>query len=136
NDGGTPIVSYQVSVYNSSGGAATGVTGLTTQPTGSSATSYTFTGLTNGTAYTFKVAATNAVGTGSQSALSSAVTPVAVPSAPLLDGKTAGEGKASLTWTAPLSTGGTAISDYQVTVYNSSGGAATGVTGATTRSVG
>ena len=40
-----------------------------------SATSTTVTGLTNGSAYTFKVSATNGIGTGSASAASSAVTP-------------------------------------------------------------
>ena len=40
-------------------------------------TSDTITGLTNGTAYTFTVAAINAVGTGAASAASAAITPSA-----------------------------------------------------------
>jgi Fibronectin type III domain len=41
------------------------------------ATSTTITALTNGTSYTFKVTATNAIGTGPPSAASNAVTPSA-----------------------------------------------------------
>ena len=41
----------------------------------STATTQTITGLTNGTTYTFRVAAKNAKGTGAQSAASNAVTP-------------------------------------------------------------
>src|SRR5207253_326537 len=52
-DGGSPITGYTVT---SSGGQ--------TAIAGGSSTSVTVTGLTNGTAYTFTVTATNVVGTG------------------------------------------------------------------------
>src|SRR5206468_2523800 len=123
SDGGSAITDYQVTVYNSAGGTPTGVTGATTRSVGSATTSYTFTGLTNGTAYTFKVAAVNAVGTGPQSLASAAVTPVAAPAMPIRVASTPADTAVDLTWTAPTSNGGTAITDYEVTVYNSTGGA-------------
>ena len=66
----------------SNGGAAiTGYT-VTSNPGGftanGAASPITVTGLTNGTAYTFTVAATNSAGTGAASAPSNAVTPAAV----------------------------------------------------------
>ena len=60
-DGGSAITSYTVTPYI----GATAQTAKTV--TGSPpATSTTVTGLTNGTAYTFKVTATNTIGTGAQ----------------------------------------------------------------------
>ena len=47
-----------------------------------SASPLTVTGLTNGTAYTFTVTATNSIGTGPASAASNSVTPTAAPVAP------------------------------------------------------
>src|SRR3972149_2936135 len=81
-------------------------------------TSTTISGLTNGTTYTFKVAATNAIGTGPQSAASNAVTPsAAVPGAPTRVAATAGNASAGVSWTAPGSNGGSAITNYVVTPY-------------------
>jgi len=69
-DGGSPITSYSVTPYIGSTAQAP-VTVSGTPPV----TSATVNGLTNGTAYTFTVAATNALGTGPPSAASNAVTP-------------------------------------------------------------
>jgi hypothetical protein len=65
----TPITSYTVQ-YSSNGGSTWTTWG--TSPTTNSAT---ITSLTNGTAYTFKVLATNAVGSSAYSSASSSVTP-------------------------------------------------------------
>ena len=65
SDGGSPITGYTVTPYI--GATAQTPTTVTGTPP---ATSTTVTGLTNGTAYTFKVTATNAVGTGPASAAS------------------------------------------------------------------
>ncbi|MDZ4260996.1 MAG: fibronectin type III domain-containing protein, partial [Pseudomonadota bacterium] len=84
--------------------------------TGSGASSpITVTGLTNGTAYTFIVNATNSVGSGSASAASNSVTPAALPGAPTIGSATAGDTEAAVTFTAPASNGGSAITSYTVT---------------------
>ncbi|MSV60652.1 MAG: hypothetical protein F2901_04685, partial [Actinobacteria bacterium] len=83
----------------------------------SSATSATVTGLTNGTTYTFQVAAVNDARTGSYSARSSEVTPRTVPGIPTNATAVANNiGGVKIDWSAPTSDGGAAISDYQVTI--------------------
>ena len=67
-------------------------------------------GLTNGKIYHFKVAAVNALGTGPMSKVGNAVTPaLTVPGAPTIGTAFAGVGSATVTWTAPASDGGSAI---------------------------
>ena len=75
----------------------------------------TVTGLTNGTPYTFTVTATNDVGTSSPSVSSNSITPMTVPSAPIISTTTAGNAEATITFTAPVSDGGSSITGYTVT---------------------
>ncbi|HMC69693.1 MAG TPA: fibronectin type III domain-containing protein, partial [Mycobacteriales bacterium] len=94
-------------------------TAQATISTGSTATAYTVTGLTNGTAYTFTVAASNASGTGAESAASQAVTPAppTVPGAPTAVTGAPRDSAVALTWTAPGSDGGSTITGYRITPY-------------------
>ncbi len=107
-DGGSAITGYNVT-YVGGGAQGTIAVGLVTQTT--------VTGLANGTAYTFRVAAKNAAGTGALSAESNAVIPRTVPGAPTGVTATAGAGQATINWTPPSSDGGDAISSYEVTSY-------------------
>ena len=119
NTGGSPITGYTVRVYT---GASTTV--LKTVTAAGSATSLAVSGLTNGTGYTFTVAATNVAGTGAFSARSAAVTPATVPTAPAIRtaiaGATGGAITATATWAAPTSTGGAPITGYRVTALRMS----------------
>ena len=69
SNNGSPITGYTVTPF-------IGSTAQTPVPVSNgSATSATVTGLTNGTAYTFTVSATNSIGTGAASTASGAATP-------------------------------------------------------------
>jgi hypothetical protein len=75
-------------------------------------TTVTCSGLTGGTNYTLHVTASNAVGTsGSGSRSGTALT---IPAAPIATASPA-NGALSVTWTAPSSNGGTAITSYTAT---------------------
>ena len=83
------------------------------------ATKATITGLSNGTGYTFTVTAGNVGGTGPASEHSKVVTPTSIttPSAPTSVTAAGATGQALVSWTAPASTGGGAITSYTVTPY-------------------
>ncbi len=121
--GGKASVSF-VPPESDGGTAITGYT-VTSRPGGMTATGatspITVTGLTNGTAYTFKVTATNDVGTGPASARSNRVTPETVPFAPKIGTAVKGSGQATVYFTAPAAVGdvpgngGSPITSYTVT---------------------
>lgn len=103
--------------YNVYRGSTSGGQSATPIATGITGTSYTNTGLTNGTAYYYKVAAINASGTSAPSSEASA-TPVSgsAPSAPAGLTATAGNAQVSLGWTA--SPGAASYEIYRGTTSN------------------
>ena len=105
-DNGSAITAY--AVYRST---TSGVLGSPiAHPTGSS---FTDTGLTNGTTYYYTVTATNAAGEGPDSGQVS-TTPRTVPSAPTAVSASFGDGTVSLTWAAPADDGGATVASYVV----------------------
>lgn len=95
---------------------------------------FTISGLTNGTSYQAIFRATNAIGTSPSSTLYSG-TPRTTPSAP--NGITVSQGPASaiVSWTAPTSNGGSAVTGYTATAYSASTGGTVSGTACTTASL-
>lgn len=102
---GATVTLYTVTA---SPGGATG-----TSPGGGTAT---VTGLTNGTAYTFTVVASNAVGQSAPSVPSNAVTPAGLPGPPSNVQAVLGDRQATVTWGAAAGNGAP-ILGYTVTAY-------------------
>ena len=119
NDGGSSITGYDVYKGTTKGGeiyTSTACTG------GSTATSCTVTGLTNGDTYYFTVEAANGIGNSGYSNEEGPETPETTPGAPTLTAATGSSGEVKLTWTAPSSDGGSSITGYDVYMGTSSGG--------------
>ena len=116
SNGGSAITGY--SIYRStSSGTETFLASV------GNVTTYTDSPVTNGTTYYYTVAAVNSIGTGPQSNERSATssTGTSVPGAPSLSSASGGDGSVGLSWSAPSSDGGSAITGYTIYRGTSSG---------------
>ena len=115
DDGGAAISGYRVEVSTDNSSWSD-----LAADTGSTATTYGHTGLTAGSTRYYRVSATNSVGTSLTSDTASATTAAAAPTTPGtptgLAATANGQARIDLSWTAPSSDGGAAISGYRVEV--------------------
>lgn len=111
SNGGAVITDYLVEYK-----LASEPTTWTTFSDGTSTTAATtVTGLTNGLSYNFRVSAINSVGASTPSSTATATPVLSAPSAPQSLAATSGvSGQSALTWSAPVTNGGAAITDYIV----------------------
>lgn len=138
--GSGPVLGYLVRAF-----AGDPVTPAAVVEVPDTARTATVSGLVNGTAYTFEVAARNLGGTGAPSARSAPVVPAApvapvqpapvqpapaqpgpvpaqgAPSAPQSPSAVPGDASASVSWTAPDSSGGSPLLGYAVRAFDASG---------------
>jgi titin len=106
DDGGSPVTNYNVYRGETPGSESFyDVVG--------DVLSYTDTGVTNGVTYYYQVSAVNNAGEGPLSNEASA-TPYAPPGTPEDLAATGGDGKVTLTWSAPPDDGGSPITNYNV----------------------
>src|SRR5207245_808826 len=110
---------------------------------GSTATTYSDTGLAHTTTYTYRVSAINSVGTSSPSSTTSATTFAVAPSPPsALTATAISSSQVTLSWTAPADNGGSSITGYKVERSTDGGTtwtklvANTGITGTTYSDIG
>jgi predicted acyl esterase len=107
---GAPITGYVITPY-------IGLAAQTPRTFNSTATNQVITGLTNGTTYTFAVSAVNSLGTGPAAVSPAVIVNPTVAGAPTSVSAKTGNASAAVTWKAPSSNGGSAITGYVVTPY-------------------
>jgi len=113
NNGGSAITGYKIERSSNGGSTWSGLV----SNTGSTATTYSDTGLASSTTYTYRVSAINAIGTSSSSNTASATlsTIITVPSTPTgLTATAFSSSQINLSWTAPSNNGGSAITGYKI----------------------
>jgi hypothetical protein len=108
--GGSAISDYEYSTNN----------GLNWYSSGTTTSPITITGFRNGLSYQIKLRAINTTGTGTESSATSGTPVATVPSAPTITSITPGTGQLSVAFTAPTSSGTSAINDYEYSTNNGS----------------
>ena len=109
--GGSAITGYKIESSSDGGSSWSDLVANTSNTT----TTYAHTGLTAGTTRHYRVSAINANGTGTASNVANATTGATVPGAPTgLTATASGTTAINLSWSAPASTGGSAITGYKI----------------------
>ena len=116
--GGSAITGYKIEVSSNGGSSWTNLVANTSNTT----TTYAHTGLTAGTTRHYRVSAINTNGTGVPSNVANATTGATAPGAPTgLTATASGTTAINLSWSAPGSTGGSAITGYKIEVSSNGG---------------
>jgi hypothetical protein len=111
--GGSAINGYTARAYTDAGAVAGSC-----NPSSLSTRTCSINGLFNGKTYYVDVTASNSAGAGLPSSPRVAGTPRTVPSAPRQVALTPGNRTLAVTWVAPSSTGGSAVTGYSVRAYS------------------
>ena len=117
NIGGSAITGYKIFMQTGTGGDFD-----TGSNTGSTTTELTKTGLTNSVSYKFKIETVNGAGTSAAAIQSSFTIPVTVPNAPTAVSAASGDTELVVSWSAPVVTGGSAITGYKITMQTAETG--------------
>ena len=118
SSGGSAITGYKIEVSSDGGSSWSDLVANTSNTT----TTYAHTGLAAGDTRHYRVSAINANGTGVPSNVDSATTGTTVPGAPTgLTATASGTTQIDLSWSAPVSTGGSAITGYKIEVSSDGG---------------
>ena len=116
--GGSAITGYRIEGSSNGGSSWSDLVANTSNTT----TTYAHTGLTAGTTRHYRVSAINANGTGVPSNVANATTGATAPGAPTgLTATASGTTAINLSWSAPGSTGGSAITGYRIEVSSNGG---------------
>jgi hypothetical protein len=128
SDGGSPVSGYDVYAAASADFEGAAEVAVVTN------TAVVLAGLADGTPYYFRVTAVNAAGQSPPSAEASATLPLSAPSSPPASSATtafaaptgltatAGDAQVTLSWAAPASDGGSAVTGYDVYLATAAGG--------------
>ena len=116
--GGSAITGYKIEVSSNGTSSWTNLVA----DTGNANTTYQHIGLTASSTRHYRVSAINANGSGTASNVDSATTGTTVPGAPTgLTATASGSTQIDLSWSAPASTGGSAITGYKIEVSSNGG---------------